>query len=345
MADKSISFRSQLKGSIDDFLAEEGLHCAETYAAITMAVADLAAYSEEGVTLSPDVYFCDDVASLAAQIHGAEVIPIGQGPRAPETVRKALKECAPLAKNPWSIFIERRNEEFFYGVFNFSNLPLSVLPSEVLFTDGYKSFAISIKRLGVNTVELTGKLGKRLVVFFSAAKPDAARPTEAIAQVARKISSAVTSELRDQVERYVFRVLTDSLPECHGSLIAILPDNQIPDALKDAVKITPPLSISNRVGDFIKFGNNEELVRLQATASLIKGMLQCDGIVVFGIDGTLLAYRCFISSVIKSPGAVTGGARRKAFEGLKQLVLARSVCAAFIQSQDGATEYAEMKNE
>lgn len=67
-------------------------------------------------------------------------------------------------------------------------------------------------------------------------------------------------------------------------------------------------------------------------------MLNSDGIMLFDNNARLLGYNCFINISAKASEAV-GGARRRAYAALKEAVGKKGITAAFMQSQDGWTEF------
>jgi hypothetical protein len=78
---------------------------------------------------------------------------------------------------------------------------------------------------------------------------------------------------------------------------------------------------------------------------LLHGLLQSDGIVAFNETGQITAYRVFYKppkgseDASKAKATVSGGARRRAFEGVSALV-GPSLKSALFRSQDGHTMYA-----
>ena len=69
---------------------------------------------------------------------------------------------------------------------------------------------------------------------------------------------------------------------------------------------------------------------------LVKGMLNTDGIILFDNKSRLLGYNCFMK--INRKENVIGGARKRAFAALSAK-LGRGLCAVFMQSQDGWSDY------
>jgi hypothetical protein len=341
--DTTISFRSQLAGNLSDFLRDEGFECAATYSAVTAIVSELSHYKEEGVSLSPDIYLCDDITEVARLVPGCLFIRIGTGKRNDETILGALKECAPLAKKVWSIFVERRNDEFSYGVFAARGFPLSVTIPEVLIDSAGSSIsAVLVARLADNCVELRGARGNRRCVHFSSAREDTPSPRDAIMALVKGIMAGDRSGCEQQVGRFLYLTLLNVFQESHGALVAVLGKRHrvLPKRMSDAIRIAEPVSLSAPVRQYLESKGDEAVAELQRTAFLIEGMLQSDGITVFRADGSLLAYRAFFrpSRQIKATRQY-GGARMRTFVGLKELVDRREIEGAFVRSQDGYTQY------
>ena len=70
-------------------------------------------------------------------------------------------------------------------------------------------------------------------------------------------------------------------------------------------------------------------------------MLHSDGITVISSSAQVLGYRYFIKQKVRGtkPSEVLGGARRRAFLDLKQLVDDHELQGAFIRSSDGHAEF------
>ena len=81
---------------------------------------------------------------------------------------------------------------------------------------------------------------------------------------------------------------------------------------------------------------------LERKAELVQGMLCSDGITLFDAQGKLLGYRCFVQ--VPPMSGVVGGARKRAFTTLRRQ-LGRGISAAFMQSQDGGTEFERNTND
>jgi len=79
---------------------------------------------------------------------------------------------------------------------------------------------------------------------------------------------------------------------------------------------------------------------LDSKGYLLSGMLNSDGIILFDNKGRLLGYNCFIKLGSKDKSTGSGGARKRAFAALKGKI-GKGVCAAFMQSQDGWSDWSD----
>ena len=76
--------------------------------------------------------------------------------------------------------------------------------------------------------------------------------------------------------------------------------------------------------------------KLSSAASLLEGMLNSDGIILFSNSAKILGFNYFVRA--KPSTQQSGGARRRAF-GTLSANLDKGICGAFIQSQDGWSEF------
>ena len=80
---------------------------------------------------------------------------------------------------------------------------------------------------------------------------------------------------------------------------------------------------------------------MDSKGSLLQGMLNSDGIVIFDDRGRLLGYNCFVK--VTQAANVIGGARKRAFATLVNK-LGNGLQAVFMQSQDGWSEFRRNEN-
>lgn len=344
--DRNISFRSVMRGEVDDFLHDEGLVCSATAASIVAVASRLATLREEGTPLWPEVYFCTSIDRLVAVLQGPEIVELGNGPHDETVVLRGLKECAPLATAGWVIFIERKEDRFKYGLFTPTNLPLSITPYEALVeSPATESTIIVVRRLAENCVEIKGSKGHRRCLYFSDRRPETPSPMLEIDKFCGAVTRDVAANWQEDVRRYFYRTLSELLLQGHGTLLVVQSRRRrkLPPNLADSIRLPNPISIADRVREYRAHKDDEALAKLVRAAALLKGMLGSDGIVVFRSDGSVIAYRAFLTPPRQSTAGATGGARRRTFELLRDRI-GSDFEAVLMCSQDGNIEFAGPKN-
>ncbi len=337
-----VSFRTMLTEAVDAFLDEQAMASRPTAEALGEIVVGLGHYREEGTALYPLVFLCDDLDALLTHVDGADALALGHGPESPDTVRRALKTCAPLAQGGWSAYFERHDGGLRYGVFRTDDFVLRETPLEVLRrTDDPKLRAVGVVRVADDVVELRGGVGPSRYVYLSGARTDGAPP----GVVSRELLTGVTRDC-DPARRndlYVFyrRVLLDVVRASHGTLLVVVPAHTRAEALfQDGVFLPEPVDVGAVIAAYRAHADSTTRASLQALRALLRGMLSSDGITVLRSDGAIVAFNVFVSHA-SSPdsrsGATPGGARRRTFEALTALV-GHGLVAAFYRSQDGHAE-------
>lgn len=338
MPAKMVTFRSELKSTIADFLGDAGMTCSVTEESLVALTVKLADHREEGKQLFPKVLICDDRDTVLRNIQGTDAILIGTGERIPDTVLRALKKCAPLADNGWAIWINREPNNFSYGVFREPSNPTSLdLRRTLLDTqDEGQLAALLIAQFAPGKVELisAGKPGLR--VHLTGERADAVSD-DPEGDLVIMWSECVAEDSRESFASFATTLIHDLLRKGHGTLLAITPDGASLDFLADAVVLETPIDLAGLVRNH---GDNETsaaLSELNGYANLLEGMMNSDGIVVVDSAGRVLAFNWFIKTDTTqlTPREQQGGARHRAFGALKALVDDKTLRGAFIRSADG----------
>lgn len=340
---KKVTFRNQTKGEIDDFLDDEGLQCAPSQALIAVLVGELLHYTEEGRPLTPSVMYCRSIAEVIAPFPGAVKYEIGSAPLSPDSAKQILKLCAPLASNIWHIFIERSDAETLkFGVFKYPMLPTTAPLHEMLEITKGTHFAMVVRKTSASSIELRGAGSHHVSFLFSTVREGTAdlAPLEKFATDC--LSGLGVHSDGAFFADYFKRMLDKALTNCHGTILlcgesAAL---QAEANVKDATWLGP-LDFWTAFQAYRAAGSSDSLLELQHLEELLNGMMNSDGMVAFDAAGRVLGYRFFYSNALGGGGIQqpTGGARRRAFEGVKALV-GISVRSALLRSQDGNMLYA-----
>jgi len=347
-----VTFRSELKSKIADFLADSHMSCVQTEESLVALVVALADHREEGIALFPQVLICDDLDVVLRNVQGSNRITIGSGSRTAETVLHALKKCAPLANSGWAIWVERGTDHFDFGVFREPPTPTALdLRTTLLDTAPGQLHALLAAQYAPGTVELISVGNSGLRIYLSGVRPELVPPEDAQGQVAKWFAEDIEDgHLRGACTSFATTVLHDLLRKGHGTLIAVAPSGRRLPAriLSDAVVLPEPADLSALVDVHSNAPSSLALAELLAYVSLLGGMLSSDGITVLDSCGRVLAFNWFIRTDTKSltPREQVGGARHRAFAALKVLVDKGTLLGAFIRSSNGTDRaYPENANE
>ena len=333
-----VTFRDQTTGRINDLLIDEHQACAQSQNLLGYLAGALLNYKDEGTEFTPSIILCDSIELFLQSFPGSVAHVIGSAPLDPSSGPKVLKDCGPLSSQNWFIFIERtEGGGMRYGVFTYFLLPTAIPLHEGISIDPAR-FCVLIRKISPNTIEIKGAKGNSLTLVFSTVR-EAATSDEPI----HKFSGACCRRLSSQNEGfriYFNRLLESALAVSHGTILLCAEDldlNQIPE-LQDAVPVLPLLDFHAAFLDFQTASTAGTILTLQRCEELLHGFLRCDGMIAFDTAGRVSAYRVFYRPVEETPGTtgVVGGARRRAFEGVKALVGDHLVSVLF-RSQDGLT--------
>ncbi|MGA2539313.1 MAG: hypothetical protein ABSF53_25125 [Terracidiphilus sp.] len=299
MSRKTVTFRSQTMGSISDLIRDEGLVCQESQSMLSFLAGELILYLDEGVDLSPTVLFCTDAAAVFSGIPVSTGHIIGTAPLHANAIKRVLKECAPLAKGSWNVYIERTSAfNCNYGVFSYVASPTTIpLPEAIGVTSA--GTCLMIRKVGPNTIEVKGSKGNELLLGFSTTKEE---ETQHINPV-KGFAAACCGDLppgafADEFRTYFKRLLEEGLGRSHGAILACASSPSLKDIgdLEDGIEIAPQLDFFVPYRDYRVDNTAESILRLQSAEGLFSGILQADGIIMFDTRGRLVAYRIFYRS-------------------------------------------------
>jgi hypothetical protein len=298
-------------------------------------------YKDEGVEFTPTVVLCGSIQDFLKAFPGSVSHTIGKAPLDPSSGPKILKDCGPLSSRNWFIFIERTGDGYVnYGVFTYFRLPTAIPLHEGINIDP-NQFCVLIRKVSINTIELRGAKGNVLTLIFSTEREAATSVTSierfATACCARVLDAKISRDFKT----YFVRLLETVLTSCHGTILVCAENLNLAGVpeMQDAVPVSPLLDFESAFLEFHTTNTAGSILTLQRCEELLHGFLRCDGMVVFDTHGRVVAYRVFfkpMGGAAGTAGIVVGGARRRAFEGVKSLVGTQLVSVLF-RSQDGLT--------
>ncbi len=346
MSEKSISFRSHLVSNTADLIKEIDLHCARTSYLIAGIVSQLAAYTEEGVSMTPSVFICNSISELIQRAGVGEYVPLSKEVPLESAGPALLKAAAPLCRDNWRIYIERLDDSknCRYGVFCGSSDPSSLTVDEVILENDGSSIKFPVIRIAqssTNKVEVRTNAGSVIEFRFNDdIDVHELNSQTQIQGLASTIAADIDKEHRVMFSNFVERLLSSAIKNSHGTLIAVVPSSNdaLPQTLQDFVQLNPKVNLYERFRLHLDEGKTAVSVsRLQAAVELISGFICSDGITIFNRAGCVLGYRAFIRSNVDNPSS-EGGARSRAFTAMNQLV-GTELDAAFFKSQDGQVKF------
>jgi hypothetical protein len=339
----SITFRDQTTGKINDLLMDEHQACAQSQNLLGYLAGALLSFKDEGIEFTPSVILCDALQSVLKAFPGAVSHTIGRAPLDPGSGPKILKDCAPLSSRNWFIFIERRGDgDVDYGVFTYFRLPTAI-PLHEGITINPDQFCVLLRKVNVNTIEMRGAKGSSLTLIFSTVR-EALNSGVPIERFAASCCAGTLDETAQKgFKTYFTRLLEAALTSSHGTILVCAEGLELGTVseLQDAVPVSPTLDFQAAFLEFQTAPTADAILNLQRCEELLQGFLRCDGMIVFDTAARVTAYRVFFRPTGPDPGAndeVVGGARRRAFEGVKKLV-GKQLLSALFRSQDGLTLY------
>lgn len=337
---KQSSLREEILSSVGNFLYEEGFKKDSITKEGLLEILDLISdYHEEGNKLFPEVLVTNSL-DFFKTIPNKELIIFTGALRVME-FKAAIKLCAPLAVNSWIIFIEVKDDTIKYGLISAEMTETS--PSIYDQTVGklrveYPEATIAfIKNLGQKTVELCG-LKNRLIVSLNLEKPKEFSYNE-IEELCKITSEKCDDQIKVNTETFFQKIIDESLKQGHGNLIGIIDDdNEHIENIKSTLKVNGGIYLPNPIdfGELIKESeltkNSESSINLKAHASILRGMLNHDGITIITNAGRVIGYHQLIDSYINEGDDLNGGARSKAFISMQNC---NHFICCFYKSQDG----------
>ncbi|MDR3619333.1 MAG: hypothetical protein P4L85_08280 [Paludisphaera borealis] len=346
----TFSIRQSLQGHLQDFIRSTSLSCTKTEDLVRDIVCLLSAYREEDVPLFPHIYLLDGIDLLNKLAPAAERIALGQALYASDAAKDILKNCAGLATDGWSVFIARtRTGDFSYGIFRSRIHSFSLSAEESMADLDEETPAILIRNKGHFVVEVIVSNRRSYLVSFTSDPESTSSMSFHISKFADTATSQLGDELQKAFKPYLERLLTDKLLHSHGTLLAVVDAKSTHDShdstLNEGTWLSPHVDLAGRFSRANSERSDLTLADLQASEVLLEGMVNSDGVVVFGADGTLRAFRVFLkpSEDEKKGLPEKGGGRRRTYELMKKRT-GTTLKAALFRSQDGDTDCAGIKS-
>ncbi len=338
----TISIRSLVFEGVAPFAALFGQRAGETAELLVEVIVGMSSFQEEGFSYAPLVFVTTDLPELLRTVQGSDPIFVGAGVGGRESALAALKSCAPLGEGRrWAVFLLVTSTGVEFGLFRPEGSPLLPTSFELLRRARRSGVpVVGLARLRASVVEVRSSVGVGHFFDLSGSSEQTGNPGRVVQEFIGAVTRSVPEALRPQLEAFYYRIGVELLTGDHGTLCAVLaPGTTQPAFLSDGIWFKEPVDIRTWIHRDETGATSEGARALIAHAQLIRRMMVMDGITVFGPDGTVRAYRCFIREPHAkiAPAYVLGGARRRAFDLLRSQ-LGSSLIGALYRSQDGAAE-------
>lgn len=338
---KPISLRPVILGEAVSFLENEGMECLITQNGIVSLVNQLVNYREEGKDLFPKVYIVDDVDLMLQSLPMSQHCFIGQGEKTKQTMLRALKKCAPLTEADWSIYIQRNDNNFSYGVFRAGTSLLSVSIEDFLINNGTEELkVILLHQISDKLIEIKGVQNDPLMISFGGREETNKSPIEKQIEFIKTIVKNVEPSVQEQTSNFYKKVFNEILKVGHGTLACTISSKKknIPKRLEDGIILKEKINIPEIIKELLEKDDLQANSKLNGFFTIIIGMMESDGITVFTDKGEVAAYNVFV----KHPDSIaktntSGGARSRTFLTLCKFI-GKGIESAYIQSQDGKIE-------
>lgn len=208
-------------------------------------------------------------------------------------------------------------------------------------TESEGLFIVKVSQVADNCVEIRSNRGGLHFIFLNHRKENSPPPLQYLDRLISSITERTPKEDKEPTISFLNRLFVSALRESHGCIIAVTNMPKSPKFLSDdGVILDEPIDFASLVFD-LKKGRIESSY-LESKGHLLKGMLNSDGIILFDNRGRLLGYNCFVK--VSNKDNLIGGARKRAFASIKRKI-GCCLSAAFMQSQDGWTDFEGMNNE
>ena len=337
-SNRHISLPALASHEVTSFLEESHLNREEARLLLSRLIAALVDFRIEDVPFFPVIYLTTSLEGLRSLLGVHEWIHLGSTSSALEAADNLLLKSAPLATDRWRIYAHLHGGHIDYGIFAALALPVGHEPRHVLVNRRQQEHdIIKLARISNRCIELESNRAVTRRFFFSTEEGIAYSPYERINRLAEQIALHCDEAIRPSVREYLFSSIKHGTQGAHGALIAVVDHDidHLPHCFNDAIPFNPPVDIAEKVARYSQREDRIDFRAVAALSDLLTGALQSDGITLFRNDGKLIAYRAFCS-LNGSVGGIHGGARKRAYEALKQgLTMESGLTCAFIHSQDG----------
>lgn len=330
-----LSSREECLSAIIEVLTEEGFPSTEIHVNGIIDIIDqISDYYEEGCKLYPEVLIVKSRDMILS--YPGRHFRLYCGEIALHQFKQAMKLCAPVAVDNWNIYIILQDDNTIeYGLISTEEKETSLsLRTIALRQAEDDDHLLYIRNVGGKNVEIARK--KDYILISLTLQDYISTQDVNISELAESIVSDVQDN--EDAKRFILKVILDALNEGHGNLIAVCKEQDLDAVLAymtGGAKLCPFINIPMLLEADKVDGTNKTSVEIKSNVSVIKHILNHDGITVFSTEGKVLAFHYIIDNSKAINTDIVGGARTKAYEAMKQIPELQTV---FFKSQEGITK-------
>lgn len=330
-----ISSRKDCLNVLAEILKEEEFPVSEMHVNGIIDIIDqISDYYEEGSKLYPEVLIVKTRDMILS--YPGRSIKLFSGQITKHHFKQAMKLSAPLAVDNWNIYIILQNDDSIeFGIISTEEKETSLsLRSIAISQADADDHLLYIRNVGGKNVEVARR--KEAILISLSLQEDVTTQDDNIS----KLVNSIIADLEDKEEakRFILKVILDALNEGHGNLIAVCKEQNIDVVLANmtgGAKLEPYINIPELLKADREEGRSETSVAIKSNVSVVKHVINHDGITIFSTTGKVMAFHYIIDNSKANDPHIVGGARTKAFEALK---IMPELYTVFFKSQEGITK-------
>lgn len=289
----------------------------------------LSDYYEEGAHLYPEVLFIDDMDFF--KVVNKDIYVYYEGAILETEFSRAVKICAPLAIDGWSVFIcvSPDKDLMVWGIVSIEKDVSSLtLYQEVLGMEEFPYKFFFLRNIGVKTVAIKSAVQPDLIISLSL--HEIGDLIENKVEVFSRIITEACNYERDAVTTAMVKTIDRAFKTGHGNLLVAIDGFSLEDVARVFTNgVYTDISVAKMVLDKNTAGSAPDKVyagnTLRMNLSLIVTMLNSDGITLFTTDGRVVGFHHIVDNSKASDSQVAGGSRSKAFGALTKIPFVKAV--------------------
>ena len=297
---------------------------------------------EEGRDLYPSFVLTRSYDDVSKRIGPNRMHVLGRCKIESLSHKNILKHLGASATRPWIGFVEIIDKEVKYGVFCPPVHPMSTPVLEIVPTLEdlvEENTIVTVRRAGIDEVQICASLSETLSINSTRLQDAKALTHEDLKDFAKAIVSNIDLIGSGDFCDIIRNMIVDGIESSHGTIIAIVPDDDIEMFLKSHIKshvvVEPPVDLvcTEMLQTDAEGGSFKHVVD---TMHVVREMIGSDGITVFNESGKLVAFRAIVDAK-DADGDPSTGSRSLAFRALCDIEKDGPTAVLF-RSQDGHSE-------